>query len=925
MKKIIFIILLSGITLLHFANQNEGDPPYQQWYQTALAIYKDEEATEADEINAIKDIDKCINFLNKKHSNDSILYDCYIKGGSLVLGLSDYDKALSYFNAAIEFGKKNNKPDSVLFPAYLFSGRTYYALSNYDSAYYQYKKAEEIADTYKGDVPEKERLYNVLGVIHYDFGNSSEAIRYFNKAVYELKKDTANTETNQSLYLNYKVNILTAYIKLKEYHKADSICNFLLRQDALSPFLINILYYKKTAIALARQQPNEALNFIKKVDFKDRNSLLVYDYYAKIFSAKGQYDEALKFVKKEIDSNKVFHNNPQNLDLATAYQTWGNILATQNIYNEALVKYQTALIKLLPQFNDTAINSNPQKFLGTFSAITLLQVLQAKAETLKLLYNENKNFETLKNSVATYKTYFELTRFLEQSYSSDEAKLFLAQQKGMIHDEPIQLSLQLYELTKEEQYYEDALYFDDENKNILLNSNRNEQEQLLSLTIPDTLTKVYEQYKRNITTISLKLANPLSDSLLNKYQEQLNDYEILLAKTKQKIDATKGSETQTPHLTLNEIKKQLSPKQCILSYHLFNSELTIFYIDGQQHHFLRKSLNDSFYSALQHVSNELRMANNTADITVSKQYLFSLIIKPFEKFLANKNEVNIIPDNELHTIPFEVLEKITGEPLLYQYAINYVYAARYLFAHQPLSTDMSRILVLAPFAKNNNSQFGALPYTNNEIQNLNGVILKDQEATRENLIKNSGHAEVLHLATHAKVNDSMPSQSFIVLYPQQKDSIQEYMYSSEIANLKLSNLKLVYLSACESGTGKLIKGEGLMSLSRSFANAGCNNIVTSLWKADDISTAYITQHFYSYLKNGESQIGALQKAKLDYLKDPSIEKRKKTPYYWAHLIHIGQLDNTGSKNNSTKKILLALVALLALVFVITKVGKATSQ
>ncbi len=925
MKKIFFFVLLSGIALLHFANQNEEKTPYLEWYKEAITIYDSEDPTEAEELNALSYFDKCIAFLNIKRSNDSILNDCYIKGGSLLLGLGNHTKALPYFNSAIEFGEKNNQPDSLLFPAYLFSGSTYYSLSNFDSAYYQYKKAEEIADAHKGDIPEKERLYNLLGVIHYDFGNSSEAIRYFNKALYELSKNSADAETNQSLSLNYKVNILTSYIKLNEYRKADSICNLLLQQDALPDFFKNILYYKKTAIALATEQPNEALNFIKKVSFKDRNSLLVYDYYAKIFKAKGVYEEALKFVKKEIDSNALFHTNPKNLDLALAYQTWGNILTAQKNYTAALVKYQTALIQLLPKFNDTLLVSNPQKFTGTFSAITLLQVLQAKAEALKLLYSENKNIAVLKNSVATYKTYFELTHFLEQSYSSDEAKLFLAQQKGLIHDEPIELSLQLYELTKEDQYYEAALYFDNENKNILLNSNRLEQEQFLSLTIPDTLTKRYDQYKRSITTLSLKLANPMPDSLLSKYQQQLTDYEILLAKTKQKINAFKGDLKNSPYLTLNEIKKQLSSKQCILLYHLFNSELTVFYIDGVQHQFIKKRLTDSFFVALQKVNNELRLPNNTVDITVSKQYLYSMIILPFEKFLASKNVVNIIPDNELHTIPFEILETKSGMPLLYQYAINYVYATRYLFAHQSLSADMSKMLVLAPFVTSHSSQFTTLPYTNNEIQNLKGVVLKDQDATKDNLVKNSEQADILHLATHAKVNDNIPAHSFFALYAQQKDSTQQYMYSAEISNLRLSNLKLVYLSACESGTGKLIMGEGLMSLSRSFANAGCNNLVTSLWKADDISTSYITQHFYKHLKKGENQINALQKAKLDYLNDPAIEKRKKTPYYWAHLIHVGQLDNKSTANSNTKKILLALVALLTLAFVITKIRKATSQ
>jgi CHAT domain-containing protein len=925
MKKIIFLILLFfAATLFHFANQNEGDPQFKSWYKAALEIYKSENPTEADELSALQYFDQCIADLSSKNRHDSIQYDCYIKAGSIAIGLDLYDKALTYFNNAIHFGTKNKLIDSLLFPAYLFSGRTYYAKSNYDSAYYQYKKAEQIVDTYKGNVAEKERLYNVLGVIHYDFGNSNEAIRYFTRALYILESSNQDEETNEALLINYKVNILSAYIKLQAYEKADSICNLLLKMQPLTPQVANVLFSKKVAIALATKQPTIALQFIKKISFTDKNTLTINDYYAKIFRLLKRYDEGLFYAQKSIDSNKKFHANPKNLDFANAYHILGNILTDQKKYVRAVEQYQIALTKLLPQFNDTAVAANPQKFLGTFSAITLLEVLQAKAQTLRLLYDENKSMITLKNCVATYRTYFELTQFLDQSYSSDDAKLFLGQQKRILHDEPIQLCLQLYKITNDITYFDEALYFDEENKSTLLNSNRTEREHLLSSNIPDTLINTYEKYKRNITTISLKLSNPMSDSLLNAYQKELNDYEVLLAKTKQRIDDYEGKKIPSTHMNLIEIKNKLTSNQSLLSYHLFNNELITFYIDKKKQHFFKKSVNDSFYQALNLLSDEMRRPNPAIDISSFKQYLHGILLADCEPYMKQKKVITIIPDDDLHQLPFELLENKNGTLLLSQYAINYVYATRYLFAQQSLHTNTNNLLVVAPFTQKGNPYFTVLPYTNNEIKDLKGIVLKDKEATKDNLIKNSIDADILHLATHAKANNNIPSQSFIALYLLPKDSIGQYMYSAEIANLKLNNLKLVYLSACESGTGKLVKGEGLMSLSRSFANAGCNNIITSLWKADDVSTAYITQHFYQYLKKGDNQILALQKAKLDYINDPQIEKRKKQPYYWAHLIHIGQLDNTSS-GGYAKKILLGLAALLLLFFVIIKIRKATSQ
>ena len=74
------------------------------------------------------------------------------------------------------------------------------------------------------------------------------------------------------------------------------------------------------------------------------------------------------------------------------------------------------------------------------------------------------------------------------------------------------------------------------------------------------------------------------------------------------------------------------------------------------------------------------------------------------------------------------------------------------------------------------------------------------------------------------------------------------LYAPEISNLKLDSTQLVILSACETGTGQLVKGEGLMSLSRAFAYAGCPDIITSLWKAEDKTTAFLTQQLHYYLE-----------------------------------------------------------------------------
>jgi CHAT domain-containing protein len=182
----------------------------------------------------------------------------------------------------------------------------------------------------------------------------------------------------------------------------------------------------------------------------------------------------------------------------------------------------------------------------------------------------------------------------------------------------------------------------------------------------------------------------------------------------------------------------------------------------------------------------------------------------------------------------------------------------------------------------------------------------------------------LHLATHAQANDSLPIQSFIAFFPSKTDSItNSRMYLPEIYNLKLSNTRLTILSACETGSGRLIKGEGIISLARAFSYAGCPNMITSQWKADDLSTAYILHRVHHYLQKDMPVAKALAKAKRDYLDDSSIDGRKKTPAFFAHLRFTGQLETAGQTFNAWW--LLAIPVLLIVYLFIKKTAAPTGD
>jgi CHAT domain-containing protein len=138
---------------------------------------------------------------------------------------------------------------------------------------------------------------------------------------------------------------------------------------------------------------------------------------------------------------------------------------------------------------------------------------------------------------------------------------------------------------------------------------------------------------------------------------------------------------------------------------------------------------------------------------------------------------------------------------------------------------------------------------------------------------------ILHFATHALVHPRMPELSGIALsmFDEHGRPQEGFLQSYEIADLRLS-AELVVLSACRTGLGQELRGEGLVGLTQSFFHAGAARVVVSLWNVDDRATARLMAHFYGeLLSGGRSPAAALRAAQLALRAEP----RWAAPYYWA--------------------------------------------
>jgi CHAT domain-containing protein len=163
----------------------------------------------------------------------------------------------------------------------------------------------------------------------------------------------------------------------------------------------------------------------------------------------------------------------------------------------------------------------------------------------------------------------------------------------------------------------------------------------------------------------------------------------------------------------------------------------------------------------------------------------------------------------------------------------------------------------------------------------------DLNASEENLeARDVTKYRVLHIATHGLLDAERPQFTGLVLSLVGNKSEDGFLRTDEVFNLRLGS-PLVMLSACETGLGKVKRGEGVMGLTRAFMYAGAPTVGVSLWSVADKSTADLMTDFYKrFFSNGptpNSPVTSLRDAQLAMI----AGKKYSAPFYWAPFVLVG--------------------------------------
>jgi len=704
--------------------------------------------------------------------------------------------------------------------------------------------------------------------------------------------------------------------------------------------------------------PDSSIIFLEKaktlLEYAPNSELPIYMNSGRAYSQKQQYDKALTEMMKAAQYTENQHQG-KHPDLGTVYTEIADVYMHQENYTQALSFLQKALITLVDDFNEKAIEQNPG-IRESSSKVRLLHALSLKAQALYNLREQNPAY--IHTALSTYELAMTLIDQMRQSYRTKESRQIWIQKMIHVYEGAVQTSFELYQQTKDVQYLEKAFAFAEKSKAVSLLEAIRETEARQFGGLPVEITEQERTLKLDLAFYEEKLweARYQKDSakiaLYTQYVfERKQAYESLMQTIERQYPQYYKLKYDLSVASIASIQASLPVNGILIEYFATTHGTYIFSIEREK---------TSLYfnpdiAELQASIATLRDALTNVNAIYQKpketyQQFSSVSWQLYQDYLADilgdeatkAEQLIIIPDGSLGYIPFEILVNESPDPkgdylslayLLQQYIISYSYSSTLLLeniqrASQLKQYTRNKCLAFAPVYKEtdkggNNLPLDPLEETKKEIEGISqffsGQYYLGEKAIEQNFKEDAGNYGLIHLAMHGLVNPSSPLYSQLRFSTSSDTTEDQMLHAYELYNLRLKSA-LVVLSACETGYGQYVRGEGIMSLARGFMYAGSPSVVMTLWKVEDKATAQIMQLFYKFLSQGQSKHKALQEAKMEYLSQ--ADPLSGHPFFWASFVLMGESQGKVTSMNIPFWMLMgSILILIGIILLIIKMRR----
>jgi CHAT domain-containing protein len=632
-------------------------------------------------------------------------------------------------------------------------------------------------------------------------------------------------------------------------------------------------------------------------------------------SAKYYYRRALA-LRKEYFKNK-------HADIAVVLMHLGDLFMVQSNIDSALYYYQQAMIHEVPDFNSTDIRQTPAYVKGTGYVRGFVFLISSKAKALLERFTKKDDLSDLKQSFILYSLADSLLLSLRKDYNWEDSRYAVSRNMRFLYEDALQAAWLLSQREDSEIYPAKAFHLMENSKNTLL------LEQVRD-AIPKSSYKAREvSLKRRIEeiTINLQLLNRTNSGTSQSkvsMEIELSQLQRMLQHYYDSVGQFGKSQISVSSISLfSECLKKMSNENAgLLEFYMGDRNVYGIGLAKDKAIFFKVPLTQNLENELQTLFDATRRPpdfnNIKSELDLFSKASATVYGKLFSPFLSATNglqKLTIIPEGKLALLPPEILltDSVSNNTdfrslpyLVRKFNLHLAYSFSILQARETTTQNIKRVTTFSGEYESKPIP-GAVAEIKAIAEKFDVKEFSGRDASRQNFLEEALHATALHLAVHGRGDKLKELDSYIMFSDDERDKL----YAKELYHLNM-NASLIVLASCESGAGVMKPGEGILSLARSFAYAGCPAIVVNLWEAPDFASYQILNRFYDHLSQNEPIAKAISQAKRDYLQ--SADEAMAHPFYWSGLALTG---NVNYQDNEHTIVWFASISLaLLLTFII---------
>ncbi|HEX4849337.1 MAG TPA: CHAT domain-containing tetratricopeptide repeat protein [Puia sp.] len=902
-------ILIPLIFLSH-ALPSEGQCPDKDSLWKRLVYLRDSSHTPIKEVQS--ELLACMEQMSNCGKDDSTYGFLLRRIGMTYYAQADYLKAIDYFNHSVDVVLANTNKGSVnpedLIVSYYYLGIFYDALNNEQEKMKAINKCidESVQLSLSRRLIPNSQISYIFALyerIQYffntgDYYSCLEDALMCEKLSLEFVRNPSTTKYHELLngYASSSLGwSVQALLELKKFPDAEKLLTNKLDEYKKSgrPEYVAMIYGQLANVEMHNGNFERALSYFQqelkyekvtrnyfnyKQTLKTIGENIYFDHYKNPEMAIQYYRDAISVTDKFNIRSKI--DSAESLRIFTNF---ANAYVYKGYYDSAFSYYQKAFDQIKPGINEQGILSRSAEEMMEIKKVHYLTSLVIdKGDAYWKKYLTTNKLEDIKRAAKIYKTADRLLDKIKTQQSDLKSKLFWRSDSRRLYEHAIEVSYL-------ENNPEDAFYFFEKSRAVLLNDQINAQGKI---SANDNLKLA--QLKRRILSLENDRSNTSPAS--QQYIQLQNE---IFAKNRELDDLSQSIKRNNPlfyqsifdtsFITIADVRsKLLKDHQALLEiFDGDSSAYTLLVIASKTYlnRLVKKDLDSTIGKCIALIQDQSILNKNYSSFIKTSNHLYQLIFNHVE---LPSGRIIISPDGPY--FPFEAMvTTISNEPafLLDNHAISYTYSARYLmneFSNDETSVP-ENFLGIAPVQYAPSFSMVNLIGSDASLNRIgsnfnNSRILVSNQASRKNFLQAYSKYKIIQLYTHATANTKLGDP-----YINFADSA---LYLSELIPQDKPRTKLVILSACETGIGEIYQGEGVFSFNRGFALLGIPSSVINLWSVDNLATYELTESFNEYISEGMPIDVALQKAKLDYISKES--KINRLPYYWAAMVVVGKSD-----------------------------------